>query len=95
MLPQMGTEGRPTVVDVFAGPGGMGEGFRQAGFFIIAAVDNDKYACETLTRNAGSAGTLVIQNNVAKVNLTGKVDVVVGGRRAKGSQWLEGPKSAI
>jgi DNA (cytosine-5)-methyltransferase 1 len=84
--------GSPSVVDLFAGPGGLGEGFRQAGFFITAAVDNDDFACKTLAQNAGSRGTLVIQSDVRKLRLTGSVDVVVGGPPCQGFSNVGIPK---
>jgi DNA (cytosine-5)-methyltransferase 1 len=40
-----------TVVDLFAGAGGLSEGFRQAGFSVIAASDNDPDAAATFARN--------------------------------------------
>ena len=36
------------VVDIFAGPGGLGEGFSQAGYEILLSAEMDPTACETL-----------------------------------------------
>ena len=79
-----GPIGSPSVVDLFAGPGGLGEGFRQAGFFIAAAVDNDEYAFQTLSLNAKQQGNLVLKENVRNLRMSGKVDVVVGGPPCQG-----------
>src|SRR5665213_951268 len=40
-----------TVVDLFAGAGGLSEGFRQAGFSVIAGSDNDPDAAATFRQN--------------------------------------------
>ncbi|MBF0304893.1 MAG: DNA cytosine methyltransferase [Alphaproteobacteria bacterium] len=42
---------RFTVVDVFAGGGGLSEGFRQAGYSVIAGADSDPDAMATYTLN--------------------------------------------
>ncbi len=39
-----------TAIDLFAGAGGLSEGFRQAGFSILAANDFDEHAAETFKR---------------------------------------------
>lgn len=43
----------PTLIDFFCGAGGMGLGFKNAGFDIVAAYDFDKYAVETYKHNIG------------------------------------------
>jgi DNA (cytosine-5)-methyltransferase 1 len=41
------------VIDLFSGAGGLSEGFHEEGFKIVAQVEKDKWACETLrTRTA-------------------------------------------
>ena len=74
----------PTIVDLFAGAGGISEGFRQAGFKPIAATDIDPDACATFRRNFPS--TAFIHGDVrlkaitaALLNASAGADVVVGG----------------
>ena len=45
----------PTCIDVFAGAGGLAEGFRQAGFRILSGTDADPDAGETFRRNFSEA----------------------------------------
>lgn len=45
---------RPTCVDLFAGCGGFSLGFMQAGFQVLAGVDNDPAAAWTYMHNLGS-----------------------------------------
>jgi DNA (cytosine-5)-methyltransferase 1 len=41
----------PVAVDLFSGCGAVTQGFKQAGFKIISAVDNDPTACATYKKN--------------------------------------------
>ncbi len=42
---------RPVAVDLFAGAGGMGRGFRDAGFRVALAVESDRHAAQTYRLN--------------------------------------------
>lgn len=73
-----------TVVDLFAGAGGISEGFRQAGFRVIAGNDSDPDACATFARNFTEAEVVCGDIRTASVKrrmleLSRGVDVVVGG----------------
>ena len=49
----MKNNGKPKVVSLFSGCGGMDLGFQQAGYELIWANDFDKSACETYSMNIG------------------------------------------
>lgn len=74
---------KATFVDLFAGCGGLSEGFRQAGFKAIAANDSWPVATETFRHNHGLelvTGSITdhgIYNQLVKESVG--VDVVVGG----------------
>ena len=87
-------ENRPSVLDVFAAPGGLSEGFRQARYFIAAQIDNDLWGCKTLTYNFANRGTLVIQGDIRSISITGKVDVVIGGPPCQSFSMVGRPKIA-
>lgn len=72
------------VVDLFAGAGGLSEGFRQAGFRVIAGSDNDPDASATFGRNFPDAKLIVGDIRAARIKeqileVAGQADVVVGG----------------
>jgi DNA (cytosine-5)-methyltransferase 1 len=46
----------PTVVDLFAGAGGLSLGLESAGFAVLVGADNDPFAVETHTANMGGLG---------------------------------------
>lgn len=74
----------PTIVDLFAGAGGISEGFRQAGFVPLVATDIDPDACATYALNFADA--MVIQGDLRTpvverelLEAAQGADVVVGG----------------
>lgn len=74
----------PTVVDLFCGAGGISEGFRQAGFRILAGVDADPDAIATYALNFPEA--LAINADIRSTDaltliasIAANVDVLVGG----------------
>lgn len=50
-LPRIGTSSKPTVLDMFAGAGGMHLGFHAAGFETAMAVEKNPFAVQTLSAN--------------------------------------------
>ncbi|HXN50237.1 MAG TPA: DNA cytosine methyltransferase, partial [Bryobacteraceae bacterium] len=73
-----------TVVDLFAGAGGISEGFRQAGYRVLGGVDSDPDAAATYALNFPEARTIVgdirsdgISEKV--LDLARHADVVAGG----------------
>jgi DNA (cytosine-5)-methyltransferase 1 len=66
--------GRFYAVDLFAGCGGLSEGFRQAGFEILAQVEMDKWACKTLaTRHIYHELEKIRKNRAYKNYLKGNI----------------------
>lgn len=81
-----------TVIDLFCGAGGLSEGFRQAGFHVLAGQDYDEQAGKTFAATHSEA-TFVggpIQNVTAESLLRvcarsrGEIDVLVGGPPCQG-----------
>jgi DNA (cytosine-5)-methyltransferase 1 len=73
-----------TIVDLFAGAGGLSEGFRQAGFKVLAGSDNDPDAMSTYALNfpealtiTGDIRTPAIKEQVLAV--ARKASILVGG----------------
>lgn len=61
---QVARDKRPVAVDLFAGAGGLGYGFRQAGFRVALAVEPDRHAAQTYRLN--HPGTPVIEAEIDK-----------------------------
>jgi DNA (cytosine-5)-methyltransferase 1 len=75
---------RPRVVDLFCGAGGLSEGFRQAGFEVVAGTDHDPDAIATYARNFPSAAALYgdIRDPALREQLdaaAASADVLIGG----------------
>jgi DNA (cytosine-5)-methyltransferase 1 len=56
--PHLGCHG-PSVVDLFCGAGGLAEGFREAGFSVLAGSDNDPDAIATFSLNFPEADAIL------------------------------------
>jgi DNA (cytosine-5)-methyltransferase 1 len=75
---------KPRVADLFCGAGGLSEGFRQAGYEIVAGNDHDPDACATFQLNfpearlvAGDLRVSVVSQ--ALLEAAARADIVVGG----------------
>lgn len=77
----------PTIIDLFAGCGGIAEGFRQEGFEPVFAVEWDRAAAATYARNLGEH---VVCSDIAGVRDSDvpAADVVVGGPPCQGFSQL-------
>lgn len=71
----------PTVLELFAGCGGMSLGFKRAGFRTALAVEWDKDACATLRENVTER---VAQCAVEDIDEFPQADVVAGGPPCQG-----------
>ena len=85
-------DGRPTAIDLFCGCGGFSLGFIQAGFQILAAVDNEKWSLITYSANIPNYQEAFVHvyfkdiRNLSGLTILsnlgleqGDVDVVIGG----------------
>lgn len=69
-----------TVLELFAGAGGLAIGLEKAGLKCVALNEIDKFACETLRKNRPN--WKVLEGDIKNFDFTeynGKVDVVTGG----------------
>lgn len=80
------------VIDLFAGAGGLSNGFIQAGFKVIAAVEYDNQIAETYSRNHTNTRTIITDLRKITTNrlldLAGissqDVDLIIGGPPCQG-----------
>jgi DNA (cytosine-5)-methyltransferase 1 len=81
---------QPTAIDLFAGAGGFGLGFKMAGFSVPLSIEIDTWACDTLRYN--HPDMTVIQHDLRDFNTASSVkevcpfkpDVVIGGPPCQG-----------
>lgn len=80
---------KPTVIDLFSGCGGLSKGFIDAGYEIVAGLDNWEDALETFVFN--HPGAKKIKIDLAKVvprelekKIGKRIDVVIGGPPCQG-----------
>jgi DNA (cytosine-5)-methyltransferase 1 len=76
--------GSPSIVDLFSGAGGLAEGFRQAGYKVLAGADYDPDACATFAANFPEAATIPgdlrdAETHERVVAAASSATVVVGG----------------
>lgn len=74
--------GMPTVVDLFAGSGGLTQGFADEGFRPVLAVEWDLHAASTYAANFGEDH--VVWDDIEKVTEVPYADIVVGGPPCQG-----------
>lgn len=96
-----------TVVDLFCGAGGMSEGFRQAGFAVLAGSDNDPDALATFSANFPESQAILgdIRIDAVKeqiLDAARRATVLVGGPPCQAfsqvrnhSRMIDDPRNAL
>ena len=58
-------EKKYTVIELFAGAGGLALGLEKAGFETVATVENNRWACETLRTNRPNWN--ILEKNIIEI----------------------------
>lgn len=82
----------PTVIDYFSGPGGLAEGFKQAGYDTLLGIDYDRNSAETFKANHDKSSYIradISELSPDKViekipDSNSEVDIIVGGPPCQG-----------
>ena len=77
--------GNYTFIDLFAGCGGLSEGFYRKGFIALAHVEINKFACDTLRERMRSYGYAnpekeVVEHDITAADIIKRIDDAVDGR---------------
>lgn len=93
---------QPLCIDLFAGAGGLAEGFRQAGWRILAGVDNDPSAAKTFQLNFPES--LFFQSDISSLKpaellkdcalVPGQLDCLIGGPPCQSFSYNNHARSA-
>jgi DNA (cytosine-5)-methyltransferase 1 len=81
---------KPTVIDLFAGAGGFGLGFKLAGYDVVFSLEIDKWAVDTLHTN--NPNMVVVQDDIRNYQSSTEIgsicqfapDIVIGGPPCQG-----------
>ncbi len=92
----------PTCIDLFSGAGGLAEGFRQAGWAVVAANDADKAAAATFQANfpeatflTGSVSHIESSSLLEATGLAaGELDCLIGGPPCQSFSYNNHERSA-
>lgn len=89
---------KPIAIDLFCGAGGLSEGLQMAGFYIAAAVENDKNAASTYKKN--HPNTVLISKDISNLNVRelldavgiypSEIDLIAGGPPCQGFSMANG-----
>ena len=71
-------EKKPQLISLFSGCGGMDLPFHKAGFKVVWAIDSNKYACKTFSRNIAD---VIINDSIENIDITQvpEAEICIGG----------------
>jgi DNA (cytosine-5)-methyltransferase 1 len=77
-LDRINWEKRPSLISLFSGCGGMDLPFHRAGFKVVWAIDSNKYACKTFSKNIAD---VIINDSIENTNIAEVPDaeICIGG----------------